>query len=557
MRSRMQRIRVAALAAATLGAATLFYVATPATADVTAVAGSATAASIDGTPLTPTVAGQATEATNAFGPIGTGNFAPSGPVCAGTGTTGTVPLPVSTLLGLGLLEACTQGGNVTGENHLGFATSGARVANVVLGGTNLGVITTTCRADGDGAVGTTTIVGAPGIPEAPTVGQTVPLTIPVAGIPTVLNLTLNEQIVTNTPGRAPITVNGVRLTLLGIDIILAQSTCSATGPNVNVVTTTTVPNGATTTTVPNGATTTTRPAVTTTTPAAAVSNVNICNAGNGAPGGAGLGVGGQGVAVGGTAAGGAGTGVGGAGGAGGDACNGAGGFVNNGIIGSFNGLPTGAGTGDINICNAGNGGTGGSGAGIGGNATGIGGVATGGTGAGVGAPGGSGGDACNLTIAAATTSSTTPSGGGSGGGGAGGAGGGGGAGGAGGAGGGGGAGGTAVAGTGLLARTGATMAPVVLVALVLTVLGMLMFFGTQGVPDQAARLFTSHPMFRPVPAGGARVLAAGATGRLDGPALDALAQMGDMGSGPDNDGSPSQGRSSGNWQRRFFTQRPW
>ncbi len=114
-----------------------------------------------------------------------------------------------------------------------------------------------------------------------------------------------------------------------------------------------------------------------------------------------------------------------------------------------------------------------------------------------------------------------------------------------------------MAGTGLLARTGATMAPVVLVAFVLTVLGMLMFFGTQGVPDQAARLFTSHPMFRPLPAGGARILAASATGRLDGPALDALAQMGDMGGGPDNDGSPQQGRSSGNWQRKLFSQRPW
>ena len=91
---------------------------------------------------------------------------------------------------------------------------------------------------------------------------------------------------------------------------------------------------------------------------------------------------------------------------------------------------------------------------------------------------------------------------------------------------------------GLLARTGANMGPVVMMALVLTVLGMLMFFGSQGLPDQAARLFTSHPMFRPVAAGGARAIPAGATGRLDGAALDALAHMEDAGGGPRTDAAP-------------------
>ena len=109
---------------------------------------------------------------------------------------------------------------------------------------------------------------------------------------------------------------------------------------------------------------------------------------------------------------------------------------------------------------------------------------------------------------------------------------------------------------GLLARTGTTMAPVALMALMLTVLGMLMFFGSQGLPDPAARLFTSHPMFRPVAAGGARTIPAGATGRLDGAALDALAHMEDTGGGPRTDGPSAQGRNS-SWQRRFFNQRPW
>jgi hypothetical protein len=105
----------------------------------------------------------------------------------------------------------------------------------------------------------------------------------------------------------------------------------------------------------------------------------------------------------------------------------------------------------------------------------------------------------------------------------------------------------------VLARTGAHLGPVALMAIVLTVLGMLMYFGSQGLPDQAVRLFGSHPMFRPAMAGGARVLPAGATSRLDGAALDALAAMG----GADDDGPRPQGRVAGGWNRRWFSQRPW
>jgi hypothetical protein len=102
------------------------------------------------------------------------------------------------------------------------------------------------------------------------------------------------------------------------------------------------------------------------------------------------------------------------------------------------------------------------------------------------------------------------------------------------------------------------MGPVVLMAMMLTVLGMLLFFGSQGLPDQAARLFTSHPMFRPAMAGGARVRPAGVSPRLDGAALDAFAAMQDMGGASHADDQPSQssGRSGG-WQRRWFSQRPW
>ena len=96
-----------------------------------------------------------------------------------------------------------------------------------------------------------------------------------------------------------------------------------------------------------------------------------------------------------------------------------------------------------------------------------------------------------------------------------------------------------------------------MMALVLTVLGMLMFFGSQGLPDQAARLFTSHPAFRPVPAGGPRAVPVNATGRLDAAALDALAHMDDSGGTSQHDGPPATGGRSGNWQRRLFSQRPW
>ena len=53
---------------------------------------------------------------------------------------------------------------------------------------------------------------------------------------------------------------------------------------------------------------------------------------------------------------------------------------------------------DINICNAGDGGSGGGGLGVGGSALAAGGVSTGGAGVGTGGGGGAGGDACNVTL---------------------------------------------------------------------------------------------------------------------------------------------------------------
>lgn len=97
-----------------------------------------------------------------------------------------------------------------------------------------------------------------------------------------------------------------------------------------------------------------------------------------------------------------------------------------------------------------------------------------------------------------------------------------------------------------------------MMALVLTVLGMLMYFGTQGLPDPAARAFVSHPMFRPGMAGQPRALLAGASSRLDPAALDALLGMEAMnGHSPDDGrGSEAAGRG-GRHPRQWFSSRPW
>ena len=613
MRTRMQKLRVALLAAVTMGAAVLFYSASPARADVDAVAGSAFGASITSTllgtvlaPSPPGISGSATEPVDGFGPIGASNC----PLPVGT----TICVQVPGVLSIGAVNASTQGGGVAGENHLGFATSSASVADVAVGVVGQGLfaqaVSSTCTADGNGARGSTQVTGGVlgGNPvlQAPAVGTAL-------GIPGILEIVLNEQLPIppatsiNSVGNAGIIVNGARITLLPtlggltgtLSIILAQSVCAAAGPDVNVVQTTssTVPPTSSSTvpptsssTVPPTSSSTVPPSSSSTVPPTSSStvpppttavpgtNINVCNAGDGGNGGTGIGTGGSALSLGGTATAGSGAGIGGAGGSGGNACNGltgiggiGTGFVPVPIFGIPSGGPV-----NVNICNAGDGGNGGAGLGSGGSAASIGtGNATGGSGAGIGGTAGDGGDACNITLTAATTSTTTGSGGGGGGGGAGGAGGGGGAGGAGGAGGGGGAGGAGgaggsgggggaggtggagVAGVGLLARTGAHMGPVVMMALVLTVLGMLMFFGSQGLPDPSARAFASHPMFRPIYTGRPSVLPAGASGRLDATALDALIGM-ESPTEPVAYEAPPEGSGRGGWsRRRWLSQRPW
>ena len=251
-RSRLRKIGVMSLVSGCVAMGLAVAASTPALADVTMVAGDATALSIGGTPVTPAAQGSATAPATGYGPIGTGEL-PSGVDCA-TGIIPTLPA-VGLAIDVGLLEACTRGANV--GTHQGFAESQARVLDLTIGSTDLGVITSACRADGDDAVGNTTIIGSPVLPENPTVGQVVQVPVqilPAPLPPTVFTLTLNEQVVTSIPGRNEITVTAVRLSVLGIDIIVARSHCLATGPDVNL-TTTVVP----TTTLPTTAPPTTAP----------------------------------------------------------------------------------------------------------------------------------------------------------------------------------------------------------------------------------------------------------------------------------------------------------
>ena len=256
-RSRLRKLGVMSLVSGCVGLGLALATSTPAVADVNTVSGSATALSIGGTPVTPQVSGSATAPATGYGPIGTGEL-PSGVDCA-TGIVPTLPA-VGLAINVALLEACTRGGDV--GTHQGFAESQARTVDLEIGTTDLGVITSACVADGDDAVGTTTIIGSPVLPENPAPGQVVqaPLQILPAPLPpTLLTVTLNEQIVTSTPpvgttaGVNDITVNALRLSVLGIDIIVGQSHCRAEGPDVNATTlppTTAPPTTAPPTTAP-------------------------------------------------------------------------------------------------------------------------------------------------------------------------------------------------------------------------------------------------------------------------------------------------------------------
>jgi hypothetical protein len=206
--------------------------ATPASADVTDVSGSgAFGESVNVSVLTGSVTSGPTPSVTL--PSGGG-----GPV---TDSLANVNLPG--VLTTGLLNVSTQGTNL--GSHSGTSTSSAQVAGATLlsalapslGGSPLltaDVISSQCTSNGDGSSGSSTLVGLTVAGSPVAVNPPPNTTIDLLGAVTV---TLNEQIVTGSPGETSITVNAVhvRVNLDGIasgDVILSQSRCRAAGPDV-------------------------------------------------------------------------------------------------------------------------------------------------------------------------------------------------------------------------------------------------------------------------------------------------------------------------------------
>jgi uncharacterized protein DUF5979 len=137
---------------------------------------------------------------------------------------------------------------VAGENHAASVTTTSSVANVLVGPTVApsliaDAISSTCTSNGDGSTGSTSVVNL----RAP--GSGPPLTDTFSGgpvdvsIPGIASIIINEQSEVNIPGvTTSIVVNAVHITLLGVtgaaaaEIILGQSRCSASGPDVLIPT---------------------------------------------------------------------------------------------------------------------------------------------------------------------------------------------------------------------------------------------------------------------------------------------------------------------------------
>lgn len=205
--------------------------AVPASADVTAVGGGAFGAS-----LTSTLLGQVLPPTPSvvLPPTGGGPF-----------TDAAIPISIPGLLTANVLEATTQGGLL--GTHQGFAASSADLAEVTVGGIpgiappalTLQAVHSECLSNGDGSSGETDIVGLfAGVP-LPT--NPTPNFVPSTPLPAgIASIVVNEQIVENSTGSTSIVVNALHVQLLPsipgvalVDLIIGQSRCSATGPDVN------------------------------------------------------------------------------------------------------------------------------------------------------------------------------------------------------------------------------------------------------------------------------------------------------------------------------------
>jgi len=248
----VSKVRLAVVLALVSASATLGLAATglsPAAADVTATSGRAfgASASVAGIPLVPPT--PLVQGGPAIGyPLNTQTALPIGVPLPAVCPVTTANVPFGNIVEVCAITASTQG--IANANpHLNAATSTVEIAGAAVGSgpapllgvpdplLTVGAVTATCRADGDVAVGQTTIadLSLGGDPVA-TVGPIAPNT--TLGIPGVLEVFLNEQIPAvdpNTVGINTITVNALRIVVLGTnaEIILGHVECTATGPDVN------------------------------------------------------------------------------------------------------------------------------------------------------------------------------------------------------------------------------------------------------------------------------------------------------------------------------------
>lgn len=204
--------------------------ASPALADVTEVSGSAFGSSVNvdslvdvTSPRTPFVEFDAAQGQDP--PADLGPFSES-----------LLTVTAGDLLSTGVLNARTEGGNLEGDDHSGFATSSASVndLNALAGRVTASTVSSECTSNGDGSTGSSTIEDLEVLGTGVTVGTAPNTVIP---LPLIGSITLNEQIrPTNEDGDTSIIVRAIHIRLDGIlgtgSIIIAESRCGARGPDV-------------------------------------------------------------------------------------------------------------------------------------------------------------------------------------------------------------------------------------------------------------------------------------------------------------------------------------
>ncbi len=165
--------------------------------------------------------GVAAEPVDSFGPL-TGLADPAG---------------IPQVLRVGSVGATVEGARVVGEDHLGSASARASVDGLVLGSNlvTVAAVTSSCTANGDGSTGAVVLENL--VLGNRSVAAPAPNTR--VEVPNVLTAVLNEQVVTNRRGSTSIVVRAAHLLVLpGVlgeavaDVVVAESRCSATGPDV-------------------------------------------------------------------------------------------------------------------------------------------------------------------------------------------------------------------------------------------------------------------------------------------------------------------------------------